>query len=145
MTTIYDLLESFIQLDTDKIIESSIEETTEMLADLNALQLGQGQKSDGSYLPDYSPQSVEEFGKPDGPIRLYDTGAYYQGITVKVEGDKVVFNNTDSKAAELDKRYATKRSNILGLNDGFQNEYINEGLLPNISKKLEQATGLKMK
>lgn len=45
----------------------------------------EGIRSDGSSLPDYSRRSVEEFGKPNGHIRLRDTGAFYQSFRVKVD------------------------------------------------------------
>ena len=44
-----------------------------------------GVRSDGTLLPDYSQRSVEEFGKPEGHIRLKDTGAFYQSFRVKVD------------------------------------------------------------
>lgn len=45
----------------------------------------EGIRSDGSNLPDYSRRSVEEFGKPNGHIRLRDTGQFYQSFRVKVD------------------------------------------------------------
>jgi len=45
----------------------------------------EGMRSDGTFLPDYSERSVNEFGKPEGHIRLKDTGAFYHSFRVKVD------------------------------------------------------------
>lgn len=116
-------------------------ESQEVLADLNIEQLNKGLRSDGTVMPDYSQVSVEFYGKPDGPIKLKDTGAFYQGAYVRVTGDQVKFSSTDQKTEMLTERY---RESIFGLNDQYKGEAIREVIQPTLNKKIEAATGLKM-
>lgn len=141
MATIGNMLRRFENLDTDKIISETMEESKETLADLNAEQINTGLKADGELMPDYSIRSVVQYGKPAGPIRLRDTGAWQAGLYVTVEGDKVVFNNTDNKDQQLTERYG---EDIKGLSDKYKNEAIREKVRPEFNSKMEAATGLKM-
>jgi len=124
MGTIGNAYRKLQSLDIEEVARKSIEQTKETIADLNVEQLNKGIRSDGSMMPDYSPVSVEVYGKPEGPIKLYDTGAFYQGFTVEVQGDKVVTTSTDSKTEKLYKRYATDKKNIFGLSGPFKREYL---------------------
>lgn len=67
-----------------RLLAEVFEEIASVVEDANILQLQAGQRGDGTFLPDYSPISVEVFGKPEGPIRLFETGAFYRGITMRV-------------------------------------------------------------
>lgn len=142
MSTIVAIYKRFQKFDVAEAAVKSIDDTKEMLANINVEQMSQGQKSDGSFMPDYSERSVTEFGKPDGPIRLYDTGAFYQGYRVTVEGEKIVITSSDEKTDMLFKRYATKTSNLFGLNQQFRREYINEVLKKAFRKNVNAETGL---
>lgn len=141
MATIGNMLRRFENLDTDKIISETMEESKETLADLNAEQINTGLKADGELMPDYSIRSVVQYGKPAGPIRLRDKGDWQAGLYVTVEGDKVVFNNTDNKDQQLTERYG---EDIKGLSDKYKNEAIREKVRPVFKGKMEAATGLKM-
>ena len=66
-------------------IEGVVDDNKELL-DLNREQLMSGRKSSGKYLPAYSNRSVEEFGKPTGPILLYDTGEFPESFTITAKG-----------------------------------------------------------
>jgi len=142
MSTIAALYRRVQKFDVAEAAVKSIEETKEILADLNVEQMSKGQKSDGSYMPDYSPVSVEIFGKPEGPIKLFDKGDFYRGYYVKVEGDKIIESSSDDKTDMLFKRYATKTSNIFGLNPQFRREYINQALKKAFRKNVKAETGL---
>lgn len=74
-------------------------------------------------MPNYSPVSVEVYGKPAGPIKLYETGAFYRGFMLDVNGNILTITSDDPKTDMLYKRYATLKHNIFGLNQGFQREY----------------------
>lgn len=80
-----------------------------IILDLNTEeQLMKGQRSDGSILPDYSPASVEVFGKPSGPIKLFDEGGFYQGFQLEDKVSQVVITSNDEKADMLEMRYGSK-------------------------------------
>lgn len=46
-----------------------------------------GIDSEGDSLGDYSPVSVEVYGKPEGHIRLFDTGEFYSSFRVIPMGE----------------------------------------------------------
>lgn len=46
-----------------------------------------GINSDGETLGNYSPVSVQNYGKPAGHIRLYDSGDFYKSFKVQREGE----------------------------------------------------------
>jgi hypothetical protein len=82
----------------------------------------EGLKSDGSYLPDYSKASVELYGKPDGHIRLKDTGNFYRSFVIKVDpkGAEIIADTMKGtvKNDDLAVRYGL---DILGLTEENQN------------------------
>src|SRR5690606_8033756 len=101
-----------------QIIASNEERITAMNTD----QLFSGQRSDGSKLPDYSPVSVEVFGKPAGPIRLYDEGDFYRGFFLKTDRFPVLFDSRDSKTEMLVSDYGDK---IFGLTQENKKDLVN--------------------
>ena len=74
------------------------------LEDFNTFQLQDGMRIDGTILPDYSPISVAA-GKPAGPIRLFDEGDFYEGITVFVGRSDFHFEGLDEKTEMLEERH----------------------------------------
>ena len=76
----------------------------------------EGIRSDGTFLPDYSQRSVEEFGKPQGHIKLKDTGQFYQSFRVKVDkwGFFISADDTSIYDIPLTDTYGI---DILGLTD----------------------------
>lgn len=102
------------RLDLNEATERALKARQEDISYLNRDQLKIGMRADGSFLPPYSPVSVSKFGKNPGIIKLYDTGAFYDGI--KPEFDKASFDikDTDNKTDMLQDRYG---DNILGLSD----------------------------
>tara|TARA_R110002126_G_scaffold93089_5_gene220757 strand:+ start:6368 stop:6808 length:441 start_codon:yes stop_codon:yes gene_type:complete len=75
-----------------------------------------GLKSDGSSLPDYSPESVRLYGKEDGHIKLKDTGQFYRSFVVKAnaKGLEIIADTKKGSGAndDLAVRYGI---DILGL------------------------------
>jgi hypothetical protein len=121
-------------LDIQTVSVQSIEQTKEYYADLNAEQLNKGRKQDGSLMPDYSLRSVIQFNKPAGPIKLYDTGAFYKGLKLDVNGVKLSVYSTDSKSDMLESKYGTE---IFGLSIPFKREYIKDALQPEFIKRVK--------
>lgn len=139
-----DRLEALRQkfMNLDGVILSAIEETfadnDTVVEDLNISQLERGERSDGVILPDYSPRSVQVFGKPPGPIRLFDTGAFYRGITLVATREFATLEGRDSKTAELQADYGDR---IIGLTEDnrreFQEEFIREGIREGLQKEFD--------
>lgn len=122
-------------------VKDVFEETKDDLKKLNQGQLFIGMKSDGHFLPDYSRASVLHYGKPAGPIRLYDTGAFWAGIKVDVRSSGFSFSDTDSKTPMLLTKYGR---DVLGLANKTKNEeYIPYYFSPELSKRIELKLGLK--
>lgn len=109
------------------IIQLSFEAIKPLVEDANILQLQQGLRGDGTNLPNYSPVSVYVYGKPAGPIRLYDQGDFYRGITMRAEFDGIVLEGRDIKTQMLELRYGEE---ILDLTEEsieqIQNDYLIE-------------------
>lgn len=136
------MLRKFEALDTDQVIVEVLTDSQEKMADLNAEQINTGLKADGSTMPDYSFRSVFQYGKPPGPIRLRDTGAWQQGLYARVEGEKIVFASSDGKNDKLIDTYGVQ---IVGLSEKFKVEVIRENIIPGLKEKIYTATGLLMK
>ena len=139
MATITQVRQRFEQLDEEQIAEEAVRESADLMADLNAMQINTGLKADGTEMPDYSFRSVFQYGKPPGPIRLRDTGAWQAGLRVQVVGDSVVFDSTDSKDRMLRDRYGDA---IQGLSDKYANEAIREAIEPAFMRKIREAVQL---
>lgn len=63
-----------------------------------------GQRSDESFLDDYAISSVRDYGKPDGAIKLYDTGDFYRSFSVLVEGVNAEISADPIKITEQGQR-----------------------------------------
>lgn len=74
-----------------------------------------GVDSEGVSLGDYSPVSVQKYGKPEGHIRLYDSGAFYESFKVVVVGiNAEITANTQKEDVDLAEQYGEQ---IIGLNE----------------------------
>lgn len=78
-----------------------VKDHEEVMTNMNTDQLFHGIRSDGSEMPPYSKTSVEVYGKPPGPIRLFDTGDFYRGFIIHADKFPVLFDSTDSKTTML--------------------------------------------
>ncbi len=65
----------------------------EFVAELQRAQLEKGQRPDGTNFPDYSPTSVNVYGKEDGPIKWKDSGYFYEHISALVRPDFLEITN----------------------------------------------------
>lgn len=93
------------------IAEQSVYESRDEYTEDQKEQLFQGSDNRGRsfktyYDPEYARMKnqmnpIPGYGYPD--LKL--TGAFYQGIYTKIEGGKIVVGSTDSKAADLEKKY----------------------------------------
>jgi hypothetical protein len=142
MGTILSVLNKVKALDTGKVINDSIDETLPVIEELNRARMQEGIRSDGSVMPNYSFISVTEYGYPDGPIKLKDTGAFQAAIIAERQGEEIIQTSTDDKTNMLVEAYGEEIFGILGVKI-FRNEYKDESLLPAIQERISQQTGLK--
>lgn len=75
-------------------IEGVVDDNQDLL-NLNREQLLDGKKSSGKYMPAYSNRSVDEFNKPPGPIRLFDSGDFHGSFTIESKGSTFDIKGTD--------------------------------------------------
>lgn len=102
------------RLDLNRATEKALKAREEDIPELNRDQLKQGQRADGTFLPPYSSNSVSKFGKKAGPIKLFDTGAFYEGIKPEFKKEEFSITDSDRKTEMLQDRYG---DSILGLSD----------------------------
>lgn len=121
MTTCADMLDKLLKVDLPLSMSAAMEDTAKAATDQQRAQLAQGLMSDDNFLPDYSFRSVFQYGKPPGPIRLYDTGDFYRGMLLDVRRDIFILESADPKSTMLQNKYG---ANIFGFGTKAQAEYI---------------------
>lgn len=105
MTTSLTILNRLQKINLELSAQAAIEDDAVNATKAQKEQLFQGLKADDTYQPDYSPRSVKVYGKPPGPIKLKDTGAYYAGLKIDVLGDKFSIFSIDEKNDYLEGIY----------------------------------------
>jgi hypothetical protein len=124
-------------LNIPELINESIEEAffdnREQIENMNRDQLRKGKRGDGVTLPDYSRASVVVYGKPAGPIRLFDQGDFYKGITLDVDNDEAHLLGTDEKTDELERTYG---NSIIELSEENKKIIRDEMIKPTIFKRI---------
>jgi hypothetical protein len=144
MATILKMLRRFEVLNTDKIIEDVLVSSEGQMADLNAEQINQGLRADGTLMPDYSFRSVFQYGKTPGPMTLRDKGNWQAGLYARVDfsSNKITFSSTDGKNDMLTENYGVQ---ITGLSEKFKAEVMRDKIRPGFKEKIFESTGLNMK
>lgn len=132
MSTALVILNKLKAIDVQAAAVASINATSAYAVGQQRLQLFQGLKADDTYQPDYSPVSVAKFGKTPGPIKLYDTGAYYAGLKFEAAGLTVRSYSTDEKNDYLEGLY-----HPLGLGTDARTRY-KVVLLPEFVKQIKR-------
>lgn len=137
MTTVLDLIEVLSELDVQRESLAAIGRTGESMLDLNREQLLHGKRADMTKMPDYSYTSVTLFGKPAGPIMLYDTGAFHGSFQLDVDSQEFEILAID--LYDLEQTYG---EDIYGLTPSNQEYYNQEVFFPELIMAVEQVTGL---
>jgi hypothetical protein len=144
--TIVSLSEKFNQIDTDKIIQESLVETTPQFETSQKDQLYHGKTKTGAPIrpryrnPKYAAgkaaiNPLPGLGVPD--LKL--TGDFYSGIDVEVGNDVFDIISEDEKGPALENKYP----NIFGLGTTYKSDYLTKGLGPVVRRKITDFTGLK--
>jgi len=115
------MLDKLERLDLPKAMAQAVADTDDDIAALQRGQMFKGVRSDDSIMPNYAPISVTQYGKPPGPIKLFDTGAFYAGIKVDVRQDIFIIDSSDPKSTMLKRRYG---GNIFGLGTAATQAYL---------------------
>lgn len=122
--------EMWLKIANDEVVRDAIRET-------QIGQLKDGERPDGSLFDDYSETSVEVYGKPEGTIKWFDSGEFYnegiEPIANETEIDMGVARTTDEfgEVLNLETKF---NEEILGIQDGnfekinetFKSEYTTE-------------------
>ena len=137
MPTVAAVLLRVKSLDIEKEALVAISNTAREYLDLNREQLMHGTRADGSKMPNYSRASVEVYGKPAGPIRLYDTGAFQSSF--KLDVDSAGLHVVAEDKYGLAEKYSDE---IYGLGKSQQQHYNQEVFLPKLMESVHHATGL---
>ena len=144
-----EVLENIQKLNVTEAASQTVADSVELIADLNATQLSQGRRSDGSETkPDYTDFTIEQKSQKSGlsgvfdRVTLYDTGAFYRGLYATVQGEDVTIGSTDPKEPSLEKKYSTQKGSIFGLNEDSKEELITGHLQSKWENKVAEITGL---
>lgn len=123
MTTCADMLDKLFKVDLPLSMAIAMEDTAREAVEQQKQQLAQGLRSDDTVTDDYSFRSVFQYGKEPGPIKWYDTGAFYAGILFDVRQDIFIFDSADPKTSMIINSEKGGR-NTFGFGTKAQAEYI---------------------
>ncbi|KAF0193987.1 MAG: hypothetical protein FD166_3613 [Bacteroidetes bacterium] len=137
MGTLVDLRDSLTEFDIQRESLAAISRTAEKYVDLNREQLLEGRRADKTRMPNYSYISVKFYGKPEGPIRLYDTGAFQESFKLDVGSEDLELVADDIHG--LEERFGNE---IYGLATENQEYYNQDIFLPELADAIETKTGL---
>jgi hypothetical protein len=146
MATIAGMIRKFESLDAYSIAAEAADETKDNFVSLNAEQMHKGLDSEGEKIGEYRSELYAEQKHRINPlpgfgfVDLRLTGAFYEGMYMRVEGDSLLEGSEDEKAEGLEEKYGKA---IFGLSAPFSREYINEFLRPVFVRRMEDATGIK--
>lgn len=109
MSTALAILNKLQSIDVLKSAQTAIENTADDMVFIQKQQLFRGIRPDGGKVyPDYTPLTKfikAQKGQPFDRVTRRDTGEYYAGIEINVNGDKFEIESTDWKAEMLNEKY----------------------------------------
>lgn len=159
--TILELYNRVSQLDTDKIITESVDETKDVILASNKEQLLEGKLSTGADIsPTYqedpffkTPEAAQRYSdwkdkitpnpnrKPGVP-NLFINGFFHNSIKIELQGDAITYSSNVALGGKIQSKYG---DNIYGLNANFKSQYLDNYLSPLIRQQIESFTGLKFR
>lgn len=158
--TANELYEKISKIDVDDIAVRAMNETRERLLIKNREQLLEGKRRDGQDItPSYyddpyfdTRKQAEAYSnwkdsitpnpkRKKGTPNLYINGFFHRTIKLNVEGELLKFFGAFEQL-EIERKYSEL---IFGLATEKKIEFIDESLYPNFIKKMQFATGLKVK
>ncbi|MES2620574.1 MAG: hypothetical protein V4615_06970 [Bacteroidota bacterium] len=146
MPDITDLLKNLEALDLERLASQTLKEHEHVIADLNATQLSQGLKSDGTKLtPGYAATTIQRKkrkGQVTDRVTLDDTHQHYQGLYAKVDGQDIEYGSKVEYGQYLENRYNKGNAQIYGLNEDSREDLVNGFVEGAFLSKLHEQTGL---
>jgi hypothetical protein len=143
---VLELLENIEALDIETIAGDALRDNSGVIADLNASQMYQGRRSDGTeILPSYTPLTVflkEQKGQVTDHVTLRDTGEFQQELYAEVTGDEIEYGSKNEKAEKLDKKYSTAKGSIFGLDEESRDELVTGFLEDSFYEKVHDELGI---
>jgi hypothetical protein len=151
MAALREYVKKFKQINLQTAVVEAVNQSKSEIVSMQAQQYGRGEMRDGNSFPNYSRRSVEEFGKPPGPWRLFDTGEFYaklQVSNVSKDGWQISSDSTKTSLilGQLEMRGGNKSLNeLFGLSaETLDAEKLaSKILLPKIKEITQNQTGLK--
>lgn len=144
MASLNELRNNFKRLQGKEIdlAALAINEAGEMAADLNATQLAEGIKADGSKADfTYAPVTIAQKRQRSGLASVtshltnFDSGESYSRLYEKVEGKKVIFGTKTDKEEAISDRMDGK---AFGLTNDSKGSLMKENVKPAFLKKIKE-------
>lgn len=136
------------KINLPKAVTQAIRDSEDDILMLQELQWDRGERRTGKPLPDYSPASVELFGKRPGPWTLKDTGGFRGALKIGFINEKAFeITSGDPKTKEI---VAKAGATIFGLNaktrsGSSANEPLASGIIfPRLKKNIQKQSGLNL-
>jgi hypothetical protein len=127
-TTIGDLVRDLKAINEVDIWLLSVDnEVKDLVHVLQVQQLDYGQRPDGSEFDNYSPVSINVYGKPDNPIKWKNSGYFYNHIKALVDANGIEITNEGTideitgQRIDLELKF---NEEIIGLQQGSLSELI---------------------
>jgi hypothetical protein len=149
MATILAMLKRFENLDTDQVCDETLDDSKEVIADINAEQLSKGISATGEPFRRYQNEQYADFKHKKNPLPGYGnpdyilTGAFVRKIVAAVSGSGFNITSTDAKTQDLINRDPANPP--FQLSEKFKAEAMRTAVRPAFKNRIEKATGLLMK
>lgn len=127
--TIDRLIANTAALNFNDVIRESVQDTKEILADLQTDQMLHGKNANGNVIgvyawEEYAEQKSRQNSLPGfGIVDLRREGNFYRGITVNANANSVTITSTDGKTDKLVSKYGEE---IFGLNVDYKARYLED-------------------
>jgi hypothetical protein len=143
MATIKTIRKKFEALNTDDVLAKAFESSVDGFTAEQKKQLYAGLNKEGGRLRKYRNNKYARvknemnpapgLGNPD----LFVTGAFYEGVEVKLAGQAIDIQSIDEKGPDLKEKY-----HPFGLGGDYRKEFIDNVYQPNFRKEVKKRTGL---
>lgn len=109
---------------------------------MNTDELWEGKLANGDTLWDYSPISVTVYGKPYGPVRMFDEGDFYRGFFMNAASFPIIFGSKDTKTLTIMRMVDAHQQNpdeLFGLTKTNFKELVRIYSLPDLQRWVREA------
>ena len=145
MSTTAELSKALMAINVMEIASEVINDNADAYVMLNQAQMLEGKGKDrniGRYRNSVYAQYKNSLNPVAGlgNVDLKLTGAFFRGMTMRLQTDEIEVQSSDSKEAGLIEKYGGQ---IYGLNIKNQTIFNEEAFLPDFQAEIENRTGLK--